>query len=540
MAKDGGSHYALLLIAALLVAACTARPEPSPSPSAAVTPIVPRSGGTLTYVVNGEPPSYDPHRETAPTVLELVAPHYSLLYRTDPTRPAEIVPDVAQGQPALSSDSLTVTVKLRTDVKFQDGATLTSADVLATYQKIVFPPDGVISPRKGDYRMVESITAPDAATVIFKLKRPSASFRTLLASPWNVLESAAKLKGDIHWYEKNVDGTGPFLYVSNVPGKEWVGKRSPGYFATDANGARLPYLDGFTALIVAGAAAQADAVAGKTALVDFHGFAPGQVGAVVTALGDAAAIQESSLNCVNDLIPNRNVKPFDDARIRQAVSLAIDRYKASSDLQKTTELHDVGGLMRPKSRFALGSTDLQALRGFGIDAAKNKTDAKKLLSDAGAASLRFTLLTPDAADPYDVLSAYLIDQWSQVGITVTRDKRAPAAYGDALRAGQYDVALDLVCATLDEPDVQLGRFRGAFGDTTLDGMIDAQSTELDATKRLGLVAQVEKYILDEKAYAYPVLWWSRTVPYARSLRGWRIRAGEGADQDLATVWLAQE
>ncbi len=535
---DTRRFFALPLIAALVLGGCAAQPAPSPSPSSAVTGVPAQAGGTLTFVVDGQPPSLDPHRETSPTVLELVAPFYSVLYRIDPNQPAEVLPDVAQGQPSFSADNLTVTVKLRGDVRFHDGAALTSADVVATYRKIVSPPSGVNSARRDDYAMVDAVAAPDPSTVVFTLKRPSAAFKTLLASPWNVIESAAKLQGDIRFYEKNVDGTGPFTYVSSDPGKELVGKRNADYFGTDASGARLPYLDGFRAIILTDTAARADAVAKKSALVDFAGFAPGQVGPIVTALGDSAAIQDSSLNCVNDLIPNRTRKPFDDVKVRQAVSLAIDRYGASSELRKTTPLRDVGGLLRPTSRFELAGTDLQALKGFGTDAAKNKTDAKQLLADAGAASLRFTLLTPDAA-PYDALSAYLVEQWKQVGLAVTRDARAPAAYQEALRTGAYDVALDVACAAIDEPDLQLARFRGAFGDGALDDMIAAQSTELDAGKRASLVAQATKYILDDKAYAYPLLWWGRTVPYARELRGWRIQPGAGVGQDLALVWLAR-
>src|SRR5256886_15105417 len=74
------------------------------------------------------------------------------------------------------------------------------------------PPTGVLSPRAGAYAAVDTITAPAPDSVIFKLKYPSASFATNLASPWNFIYSAAKLKADIHWYEKNIMGTGPFTY----------------------------------------------------------------------------------------------------------------------------------------------------------------------------------------------------------------------------------------------------------------------------------------------------------------------------------------
>src|SRR5256885_15819192 len=95
----------------------------------------------------------------------------------------------------------------------------------APYQKIISPPTGVLSPRAGAYAAVDSIAAPTPDSVVFKLKYPSASFATNLASPWNFIYSAAKLKTDVHWYEKNVMGTGPFTYVSNTKGQDWVGKK---------------------------------------------------------------------------------------------------------------------------------------------------------------------------------------------------------------------------------------------------------------------------------------------------------------------------
>src|SRR5439155_1031567 len=149
-------------------------------------------------------------------------------------------------------------ITLRTDVKFHDGSVMTSEDVVATYNKIIFPPTGVLSPRAGAYAAVESISAPAKDKVQFKLKYPSASFGTNLASPWNFIYSAAKLKTDIHWYEKNVDGTGPFTYVSNTKGQDWVGKKNPDYFAKDKSGVQLPYLDGYKAIIITDAKANKD------------------------------------------------------------------------------------------------------------------------------------------------------------------------------------------------------------------------------------------------------------------------------------------
>ena len=207
---------------ALLLAACTPAPKGTASSPSGAAGEQPQPGGTLTFIVNAEPPSFDGHRETTFALLHPIAPHYSTLYKFDPNDLTTVIPDVAAAMPEISADKLTYTIKLRTDVKFHDGTKMTSDDIVATYNKIIFPPTGVLSPRAGAYAAVDAngitATSPDAVT--FKLKYPSASFATNLASPWNFIYSAAKLKADIHWYEKNVMGTGPFTYVSNTKGQD--------------------------------------------------------------------------------------------------------------------------------------------------------------------------------------------------------------------------------------------------------------------------------------------------------------------------------
>ena len=124
-------------------------------------------------------------------------------------------------------DGLTYTLKLRQGVKFHDGSAMTSRDVKASYDRIIFPAAGVTSYRKGGYRAVEAVEAPDAHTIRFRLKYPQAAFLVNLASPYNWIYKADILSKDQHWYEKNVMGTGPFKLVEHVKGSHWVGKTTP-------------------------------------------------------------------------------------------------------------------------------------------------------------------------------------------------------------------------------------------------------------------------------------------------------------------------
>ncbi len=536
---------------ALLLAACTPAPKGTASSPSGAAGEQPQPGGTLTFIVNAEPPSFDGHRETTFALLHPIAPHYSTLYKFDPNDLTTVIPDVAAAMPEISADKLTYTIKLRTDVKFHDGTKMTSDDIVATYNKIIFPPTGVLSPRAGAYAAVDAngitATSPDAVT--FKLKYPSASFATNLASPWNFIYSAAKLKADIHWYEKNIMGTGPFTYVSNTKGQDWVGKKFPDYFGKDKNGVQLPYLDGYKALIITDASAEVNAIRSKQAAIEFRGFTPQQRDTLSGALGSALAIQEAPWICVNYVVPNTKKPPFDDVRVRQALTLAIDRY-AGSTSQKITIVKDVGGLMRPKGPFAQTDSDLQKIAGFGTDGAANKAKAKQLLADAGQSNLTFKFLNRNITTPYEPVALFVLDQWKQIGINATHDVKETSAYHADLRAGNFEVALDFNCDFLDEPDLQLAKFWSASGlgkglnfayydDAALDKMIDGQSRETDPAKRKALVADIEKYAMDTKAYQYPVLWWYRIIPYLNTVRGWRIGSNHYTNQDLETVWLGK-
>src|SRR5882762_7623062 len=112
----------------------------------------PRYGGELIFLVPSEPPSYDGHREETFGAVHPLAPHYNTLLRVDPNdrTGTKLVNDLAESW-SMAKDSRTYTFKLRRGVKFHDGSEMTSKDVKASYDKIIFPPQGVASDRQGQY-----------------------------------------------------------------------------------------------------------------------------------------------------------------------------------------------------------------------------------------------------------------------------------------------------------------------------------------------------------------------------------------------------
>src|SRR5437588_7219785 len=235
-----------LVIAGLLAGIASAAAEPSP-----------KRGGTLEFAVLVEPNDYDCHANISFAVLHPVAPHYSTLLKFDPANYPQVVGDLAESW-NVSPDRRTYTFKLRPNVLFHDGSKLSSADVKASYDRIVDPPPGVVSARRVDYAAISGIDTPDPRTIVFHLAWPEAAMLANFASPWNCIYSAAKLAEDPQYPKTHVLGTGPFVFVEHAKGQNWRARRWEKYFLPGK-----PYLDGFQADFVTGPAVMAAYKNGK-------------------------------------------------------------------------------------------------------------------------------------------------------------------------------------------------------------------------------------------------------------------------------------
>ncbi len=157
----------------------------------------PKRGGILNFVVGSKIPSYDLHRETTFGVIHPIAPFYSLLIRINPDNPqsaTDFVCDLCEGSvPKPTNGGKTFTFKIQKGVKFHDGSPLSAKDVKTTYDKIIFPPEGVPSARKAFFKMVSSVDSPNDTTVVFNLSFPSGAFIPALATPFNIVMSKAML-----------------------------------------------------------------------------------------------------------------------------------------------------------------------------------------------------------------------------------------------------------------------------------------------------------------------------------------------------------
>ena len=522
--------HALLLSAAALAA------------TGAMAAEMPRTGGVLKFAVSAEPPNYDCHAQTSFAFIHPVRPHYNTLLKFNTAKYPAFAGDLAESW-NVSKDGLTYTFKLKKGVKFHDGSTLSSEDIKATYDRLRNPAGGVRSVRQASYAVIASTATPDPLTVTFKLKKRNASMLTNFASPWDCVYSAAKLKQDPKFPERNIMGTGPFTFVGHVAGSHWTGRKFEGYFEKGK-----PYLNGYVAIFISGAP-MVNALAAGEVLVEFRGQSPADRDRLLKTLGDKAVVQETPWVCSLVVTFNTKKKPFDDVRVRRALSLAVDRWAGAQALSKVALVRWVGGILRPGYDLAASEKELVTYPGWSKDINKSRDEARRLLKEAGVPNLAFTFTNRNVAMPYVPVGVFLIDQWRQIGVNVKHDQLETRLYLAAQQRDNptYDAALDFNCDFMDEPNLQLQKYlshdRSPINyaqqtDRLLDGLFDQQSGELDKKKRYALLREFEKRALDQ-AYTVPTIWWHRIIVSHKPMKGWHITPSHYVGQDLADVWLDQ-
>ena len=347
---------------------------------------------------------------------------------------------------------MSYTFKLHKGVKFHDGSPLTSADVKASYERIIRPPAGVVSARKSYYEDFGDIETPDANTVIFKMKVPVAGVLELLASPFNCIYSAAKLKQGGNYPAKEIMGSGAFEFVEHVQGSHWVGKRFEGYFRPGR-----PYLDGFKAYFVKSTAVIPGLLGGQFD-AEFRFRTPPERDMLTEKLGDKVVVYDQPLLAGNIFIFNTKRKPFDDIRVRQALTLAVDRWTGGENIGKISSLRYVGGVDRPGSRMALPEEELAKIPGFWKDAEKSRAEAQRLLKEAGQENLAFKFLNRSGIESYTTGGVYAVDQWRRIGVKATHEQLETKLYQENLATGNFDVGMEFISDYLDDPTQNFVKF----------------------------------------------------------------------------------
>ena len=527
-----------LLSCTLAASAAVALASPA---GAAETPV---RGGILNYVVGSKIPSYDGHQETTFGMIHPIAPFYSLLIRINPENPqstTDFVCDVCEGKWETSKDGLSYTFNIRKNVKFHDGTPLTAADVKATLDKIIFPPEGIPSSRKAWYSEVASVETPEKYKLVVKMKRRLPAIIPALASPFNFIYSKKDL--DTHgydWHKTHINGTGAFKFVQHQPGAFVEGKRNEDYYIEGR-----PYLDGFKAISAPKMSVRLQAIRGGRAGIEFRGFPPKARDDLVAAMGDKIRVQESDWNNIMGAVPNQKIKRFSDPRVRKALALALNRQGTIKYLSKIAIVKTIGGIVFPGHRLEAKKEWLEKLPGYGHDIKAARAEAKKLLKEAGQSALKVTLWNRAVDQPYKIIGTWYVDQWRKTGIEADQ-KVVPSGpwYAGLRKTKDFDVSIDFNSQTVINPTIDVSKFLCDAGnnysncqDKKTSDLYFAMLYETDQEKQYKNMRAFEKHVLDDTAQFIPAFWWYKINPHRTYVKGWKIAPSHYLNQQLDTVWI---
>ena len=187
----------------------------------------------LEFALQGNPDTLDPHKTAGTLTFQTLKSIYDTLVEPDPS--GKLVPALAEKW-EISSDGLAWTFTLRTGVKFHNGDTFSSADVKATFERLM--KEETASPKVKDYQAIAAIEAPNDSTVVFKLSQPNSPLLATLASGWSAILPKSLIDTG-HDFANQPVGTGPFRFVEWVRDSRVVIEKNPEYWMKG-----LPKLDG--------------------------------------------------------------------------------------------------------------------------------------------------------------------------------------------------------------------------------------------------------------------------------------------------------
>jgi peptide/nickel transport system substrate-binding protein len=475
----------------------------------------PQRGGVLSLRL-WDPPHFDHILAHAYRTHVLISFTHSRLVRH------KAGPSVAPGAFPIEADlaeswqqvnDTTYVFKLRKGVRFHakapvNGRELTADDVRYTFERILTEKG---SAAVSMYRSIAKVEATDRYTVKFTLKEPFAWFLDMLANPMTgaiIARECVEKFGDLKKPEA-VIGTGPWMLDAYKPNQSLTLVRNPTYFV-----AALPYIDRVDVVVDEDNASRTAAfLAGK---FDLGWENPGtinrsdwvQIADTLKTRRPGLKTAEFTSNVVSDVFMRTDKPPFNDPRVRQAVSLAIDR-KGFID----ATLEGVGVVNGPMAAaladWALPIAELgEGARYYRYDPA----EAKRLLAAAGhpkgfQASVCFaTYGSTQLVDQMQLVLKYLKD----VGIDAKLDQKEYGAYQATCRLGKFEsMGFGPLTPFLEPDNFLFGQYytgeprnRSHVADPALDDLLVRQRRTADVKARRDVIHQIQRHLAKQQYYVH--------------------------------------
>lgn len=440
------------------------------------TPAVEGSGNLIIGKAQ-EAVGLDPALVTADSSVQIFGPVYQQLVRFDAENQPQ--PDLAESWE--TPDDKTFVFRLREGVTFHNGAPLTSADVKHTFERILDP--AMNSPWLTQFEPVASIEVPDDRTVRINLKQPYGPLLATLSAAY-----AAIVPQNVGDLQTTMVGTGPFMLTEYTRDTRTVMSANPNYWEAD-----LPGLAQLTYQILPDESARLAAIRtgeiGLTSLAD-----PAAVSLASREEGVQVVTQETTdyyllgLNCQRP--------PFDNVKVRQALSLAVDR-QALLDAVFFGEGRVTGPIVPTLGTWA---TPVEQLPLYAPDLDRAKT----LLSEAGLGSgFEMSILASPFYPEFINIALVLQSQLQEVGITVTLDQVEWGTFIDRWRNRDF-AAFVSYNGSGNDPDRALYpvfRTGGSvnafqFSDPEVDRLLEQGRSTVDPAQRQEIYRQVEAKIAE--------------------------------------------
>jgi peptide/nickel transport system substrate-binding protein len=476
-------------------------PAPTPMPPG-------KPGGTLNVMLREDlSQGFAIHESATISVVFPSSPCFNNLVMFDPANPVEspdsVVPELAERW-SWQDNYRNLVMFLRRNVKWHDGQPFTSKDVKFTFDMIREAPESTaklrLNPRKDWYANVEAIEAADPYTVVFRLRRPQPSLLMLLASGYSPIYAAHVNPAD---YRTRCVGTGPFKVKEWRRGEFIEYVKNQDYFVKDR-----PYLDGLRYVIIVERGTRTAALQSGQLDVAMPGETTKTAAEQLKKAVPQLVVTTVAASVTDNIVMNQKKAPFDNAKLRLAVSYAIDRRGLIKGVHQDGAVPAVAMMPKPYGVWGLLDRDFAALPGYGKPA-DMKEHAKKLMAEAGygpGKPLHVEMVTRAIAVYVDMAS-FAINELKQVGIEATLKQVETAQWHPMATRGDYQIGANLTGLGVDDPDANFyenfacgsPRNYGFYCSEQVMKMIDQQSMELDPAKRLALVIAVQKQLEQDAA-----------------------------------------
>jgi peptide/nickel transport system substrate-binding protein len=529
--------FAVALLAALLSALAPALPADAQTP---------KRGGVL-FIADREAPNLDPHLSVSFLTHSWSSMVYSQLVRyahgPEQKNPADftIVPDLAEKWEYQSPTVIVFT--LRKGAHFHNkppvnGREVTAEDVKYSIQRFMTK-----SAFRARFDVVQSVDVIDPHTVRITLKEPFAPFLNHLAAAMYVAilprEVEEKFK-DFNRPEAMI-GSGPFMLKSYQKGVQIAFERNPDYYVKG-----LPYLDGVVIEITPDAAARLSLLrAGKVHMGHMWGFLSAEEAQSLKKT-NPEMVSVPTTNLASNIIYFRTDQPpFNDVRVRRAVSLAVDRKAWSDSILEGEGCIDSGPVPCALADWKLPAAKMDPAKAkylIGYDPA----EAKRLLAEAGYPQ-GFTAPMyhwPGYIPPFRTYYDLVADSLAKIGVTVELKPEEYGKYISTTYLGKYEkMAMGPQAPGNEIDDWLYGGFfpeqphnRSHVGDAELNRMLSAQRRELDPAKRLAVVQDIQRYLADKAYYVY-LPTWPQHITHAPKVKGFKHHDGFSLGQRLMFTWV---